>query len=221
MALAVLVVIIAYLIGSIPSGVTIARKLAHVDIRQYGSGNVGLANVWQSVSRWALIPVLVVDVGKGAVAVMAAQWLDFSLAYQMLCGLAAIAGHNWSVFLGFKGGRGVGASFGVLLVLAPREALVFFGIGLLGVIFRNVPLGVIIAFSLVPLSAWGLGEPLPVILGCLGILALIVAKRLLAGGYATVPSGERQAVAINRLLFDRDIRDRRAWIKRSPGEGRG
>ncbi|MBI2907011.1 MAG: glycerol-3-phosphate acyltransferase [Chloroflexi bacterium] len=210
----------AYLVGSVPTAYIAARLTRGIDIRRYGSGNVGSANVWESVSRWAFIPVAAVDVGKGTVAVAAAQWLNFGLAYEVMAGVAAVAGHNWSVFLGFKGGRGVGASLGILLVLAQRELAIVVAVGVLGLILGNIPLAVIIGFCIVPVSAWALGQPLPVVLGCLGILGLVAIKRLVANGLPAAPA-DWKAVALNRLLFDRDIRDREAWVQRSPGETPG
>ncbi|MFH1486892.1 MAG: glycerol-3-phosphate acyltransferase, partial [Chloroflexota bacterium] len=93
----------AYLLGSVPTAYVAGRLTKGIDIREYGSGNVGVANVWQALSRWAVIPVTVVDVGKGASAVVAAQLPGFGLAYNMVAGLTAVVGHNWQAFLGFSG----------------------------------------------------------------------------------------------------------------------
>lgn len=215
-----LLLIGAYLLGSVPTAYIAARLTKGIDIRLYGSGNVGGSNVWEMVSHWALIPVAVVDVGKGAVVVIAAQWLSFGLTYQVAAGLAALAGHNWSVYLGFKGGRGVSTSLGILLVLLQRELAIFAGVGLIGVILGNMPLATLIGIALMPISSWVLGEPLPLTLGCLGMFLLVAAKRLAANRDTPVPAGDWKGVALNRLLFDRDIRDRGAWIRRFPKEGK-
>lgn len=115
----------AYLVGSLPSS-HVAGRLAGVDLRREGSGNLGGTNVLRVIGPGAAIPVIVVDVTKGFVPVwffhlwdgVGAAWL--ALAY----GLAAIAGHVWSVFVDFRGGKGVATSGGVLLALAPFAVLV-------------------------------------------------------------------------------------------------
>jgi acyl phosphate:glycerol-3-phosphate acyltransferase len=130
------VVIIGYLLGSIPSGVLIARFFAKVDIRQYGSGKIGSTNVLRTVGKKAAALVLLLDLLKGALSVVFAGLIvgrdflvvggDFGLGLlvaQVLAALASIAGHNWSIFLGFKGGRGVATFFGGLIALCPVAAL--------------------------------------------------------------------------------------------------
>ena len=132
-----------YLIGSIPWGLILAKKMANVDVRQMGSGKIGTTNVLRSAGKKAAILSLVLDILKGAAAVVMAGFivdksyvmvgnLGFgSLVGQILAGLAAVAGHNWSIFLGFKGGSGVATFFGGWLALFPMVGL--FGGGLLGV----------------------------------------------------------------------------------------
>ena len=113
------VVIIGYLLGSIPSGLLIGKWLGKVDIRAFGSGKTGTTNVLRSVGKKGAVLALVMDLLKGALAVLAAGLL----VAQSLAALAAIAGHNWSIFLKFKGGRGVATFFGGLLALCPVAAL--------------------------------------------------------------------------------------------------
>jgi len=129
------VVIIGYLLGSIPFGVLVARRWAKVDVRQCGSGKIGVTNVLRTAGRKAAIVVAVLDVLKGALAVIFAGLIvsrgylvvgGFGLGMltaQVMAALAAIAGHNWSVFLRFKGGRGVATFFGGLVALYPPAAI--------------------------------------------------------------------------------------------------
>jgi glycerol-3-phosphate acyltransferase PlsY len=129
------VVIIGYLVGSIPFGVLVGKLLARVDIREYGSGKIGTTNVLRTVGKKAAALVLLLDLLKGALAVVFAGLIvgrnylvinDFGLGLlvaQCLAALAAMAGHNWSVFLKFKGGRGVATFFGGLAALCPVAAL--------------------------------------------------------------------------------------------------
>ncbi|MCX6011435.1 MAG: glycerol-3-phosphate 1-O-acyltransferase PlsY [Chloroflexi bacterium] len=133
----VAVVVIGYLLGSIPVGYLLGRRQAKVDVRTYGSGKTGAANVFRTAGRkWGLL-VAVLDICKGALAVVIAGFIvrgDYLLvgdsglwwlftSAQVLAALAAVTGHIWSVFLGFKGGRGVATFFGGLVALCPVAAL--------------------------------------------------------------------------------------------------
>jgi glycerol-3-phosphate acyltransferase PlsY len=130
------VIVIGYLLGSIPSGVIISRLFSKVDILQYGSGKIGSTNVLRTAGKKAAALVLLLDILKGALAVLFAGLIfgrsylviggDFGLGLlvaQVLAALASIAGHNWSIFLGFRGGRGVATFFGGLVALCPVAAL--------------------------------------------------------------------------------------------------
>ena len=130
------VIIIGYLLGSIPSGVLVGKLLTNVDVREYGSGKTGMTNVLRTAGKKAAALVFILDLLKGALAVIFAGLIvgrnylviggDFGLGLlvaQVLAALASIAGHNWSIFLGFKGGRGVLTFFGGLFALCPVAAL--------------------------------------------------------------------------------------------------
>jgi glycerol-3-phosphate acyltransferase PlsY len=131
----VAVVIIGYLLGSVPFGYLVARRQTKVDVRQYGSGKIGATNVLRIAGRKLAALVAIVDLLKGVLAVVFAGLIvgkgylvvgDFglgSLVAQVLAALAAIVGHNWSVFLRFRGGRGVATFFGGLIALCPPAAI--------------------------------------------------------------------------------------------------
>jgi glycerol-3-phosphate acyltransferase PlsY len=125
---ALLVLLLAYLFGSIPAGVLVARTYG-VDIRKVGSGNIGATNVLRALGWGPALVVAFFDVFKGGIAVLIARALG--LADWLLGGVAlmAVLGHTYSVFLGFKGGKGVATSFGTLLFLDPVLALWTFPIG--------------------------------------------------------------------------------------------
>jgi len=121
---AVYVIIIAYLFGSIPTAIIAGKLLKNIDIREHGSGNAGATNVFRVLGpKWGII-VLIIDILKGFVPVF---WLaalihpqaDTLIYYQILAAISAIAGHVWTIFAGFKGGKGVGTAAGVFLGLAP------------------------------------------------------------------------------------------------------
>jgi glycerol-3-phosphate acyltransferase PlsY len=210
----VLLTIGGYLLGSVPTSYIAGRLLRGIDIRDYGSGTVSGSNVWHSVARWAVVPVGIFDVLKGFTPVAIAWALGFSPLLVGIVGLAAIAGHNWPIFLNFSGGRGVATMMGVLVVLAPWELLVFIAVWLLCIaVLRNVPLGVIIGASAMPVASFSLGEPPELTLCLLALLLLLVIKRLTANRGALI--GDWRRVMLCRLLLDRDIPDREAWIHRT------
>ncbi len=217
-----LLIVAAYLLGSVPIAYIVARWVRGIDIRQYGSGNVGASNVVTVVSKWWSVPVILFDLGKGVVLVWVAQLLGLGVAQQVAVGLAAIIGHNWPVFLGFNGGRGWLTLVGVALFLAPGPTLILLVFAFLFAIFRQLALGAILAVAALPVFSWflaqpfGIEEPLPVTIGFLVIFLITVLRRLTAPQTPVTASVSRGQLIVNRLLFDRDIRDREAWIHQLP-----
>ncbi|MFH1003249.1 MAG: glycerol-3-phosphate acyltransferase [Chloroflexota bacterium] len=217
-----LMVLGAYLLGSAPVSYLAVRWSRGIDIRRYGSGNVGASNVLMTTSRWLTAVVTLFDIGKGAVMVWAAGWLGLGVAQQVTVGVAAIAGHNWPVFLGFNGGRGILTSLGVVTALVPWLGPVAVVMAFSPAPFHQLAPGVLVTLVSLPLFSWFLSQPLgvaerlPVTLGFLAVLLIAVFRRLSAPRTSltdTVGRGER---LLNRLLFDRDIRDREAWVRRAP-----
>ena len=150
------------------------------------------------------------------------QTLGLSVAQQIIIGLGAIVGHNWSIFLRFTGGRGVGTTLGVVLILPLINDMsniptqVFFGLGIfLLLIIRRSHLPALIAVTTLPISSWLAGEPIDTTLAFAAVFAVLVIGRLFAPRAPDVSVGKRERF-INRLLFDRDIRDRKAWMHRTP-----
>jgi glycerol-3-phosphate acyltransferase PlsY len=110
---------LSYLLGSIPFGLIVARLTKGVDIRYYGSGSTGMANVLRTAGGRAAGLVLALDMGKGILVILLVRLLTDSPVAEVVAALIAIAGHNWSVFIGFRGGRGVAIGGGALLMMAP------------------------------------------------------------------------------------------------------
>ena len=155
-----LVVVISYLLGSIPAG-DIAARLKGVDIRTVGSGNPGFTNVLRTLGAWVAAPVLVVDIAKGVVAVLFVAGILGSgsplgpTGIRLAAGLAAIAGHNWPVFARFKGGRGVATACGMFAAMSPLGTLAAVLLWLAIVLTtRYVSLGSIAASLFLPLAIW-------------------------------------------------------------------
>jgi glycerol-3-phosphate acyltransferase PlsY len=215
----------AYLLGSIPTAYIIARWTRGIDIRQYGSGNVGASNVSAVVSRWWTIPVTIFDLGKGMLVVYLAKLAGLEVYPQILVGMAAIAGHNWPIFLRFSGGRGILTTVGVIFVLAPWLTLAMLLIAFSFVPFHQLPVGTLLALALGPLGTWFLAQPfhidrsISLTMGFLAVFMLAIIRRLAVTRTElsiSIPTGE---LLVNRLLFDRDIKDRNKWTKRSPARG--
>ncbi len=211
----------AYLLGSVPAAYLAARWFRGIDVRHFGTGNVGASNLLRLTSKRIAIPVIIFDVGKGALMVWAAQLLGLDITQQVTVGLAAIIGHNWPVFLRFNGGRGIFTTLGIIFILVPRPWL-----GLIALIiayglapFHQLALGTIIAVASLPIFSWFLSQPLgvsdklPLALGFLVIFLVAVIRRLTAPRTIFTASVTRGQLLLNRLLFDRDIRDRETWIK--------
>lgn len=180
-------IILAYLLGSIPFGYLIGQIKGR-DIRRFGSGNIGTANALRVLGLPAAVAVFLGDVVKGLLGVMVGRWLGGGGVAAVLCGLAAICGHNWSVFLGFKGGKGVATSFGAALGIAPLLALLLVPVWVLAVAFtRYSSLGSLLAAALAPVGALLLRQGWHAVVFSLLAAALIIwrhkanIKRLLAG----------------------------------------
>ncbi len=135
----------AYLIGSISFGYVAARVVKGVDVRKFGSGSTGTTNVLRTAGIWAAVFTVLGDFLKGVLVAVAAWQLNLPQYAVVLVGLAVVAGHNWPVFLGFKGGRGVATGFGVSLGLTWQVSLILFvAWALIILVTRYVSLGSII-----------------------------------------------------------------------------
>ncbi len=116
--------VFGYLLGSLPFGVIFTRLLKGVDVREHGSGSTGMTNVLRTAGFRAAAPVLILDMLKAVAAILAARWLAGSPGLEVTAGLAAVVGHNWPVFAGFRGGKGVSAGWGGLFPLSPISGIV-------------------------------------------------------------------------------------------------
>jgi glycerol-3-phosphate acyltransferase PlsY len=162
--IAAVAAVVGYLLGSIPAAFIFGRLFKNIDIRKTGSGNMGAMNVIYSVGLLPGLIVGVIDMGKGALAVYLATWLCQPagppalalMMIQMLCGLAAIAGHNYPAFLGFhRGGRGGATAIGVLFYMIPLG--IFFYVLLLLIVLaitRYLTISYAVAFLAFPMVIW-------------------------------------------------------------------
>lgn len=167
--------LIAYLVGAFPTSYLMGR-LRGIDLRDHGSGNLGGTNAYRVMGAAAGVPVVFVDVLKGFVPACYFPMWDGTATRNLalVYGIAAIAGHVWSVFVRFKGGKGVATGAGVLVALAPTAALVafFVWVGLVA-LTRYVSVASIAAATLVPLAAWLTDESGTTVAFCAGVAAFV------------------------------------------------
>lgn len=172
---------VGYLLGCLPFGLIAGWVFKGVDVRKYGSGKTGMTNVMRTVGVPAALLVLALDMGKGIVAVAIARLIADAPGVEAAAGLAALIGHNWPVFIGFRGGRGTATGWGGLLMLSPVAGLVATLVGLPVVaITRYMSLGSILgassgAIALVVLAVTGAVPMEYVWYGAIGG-ALVVAR---------------------------------------------
>jgi glycerol-3-phosphate acyltransferase PlsY len=178
----------AYLVGALPVGFLVARVFGVGDIRRHGSGNIGATNVLRAAGWVPALLTLVGDVAKGYLAVAAAGALAGDTGARAAAVVAAIIGNCWSVFLGFRGGKGVATGLGALLNLVPGAVAPAIPVWVaVAVTTRYVSLGSILGAACVPLGALFLGYGAPAVLAALAGAAIIIARhhdnigRLLAG----------------------------------------
>ena len=211
----------SYLLGSIPTAYLIGRMVKGVDIRSYGSGNVGSANLYEHVGKRWVYPVAAVEVFvKGALPIVVAVYvldIDRSSAYLIGPGLLTLAGNNWSVFLKLQGGRGIAVTGGTLLALMPVLAVVCAAISVGGwKLTKSSGLWVLISLILLPLWAYLLHDNLNLVWFSFGLLGIVVLKRLSANWTPFPEEISRKKVLFNRLVRDRDVSDRTGWVRRIP-----
>ena len=143
---------ISYLLGSIPNGLILGKAIWGVDLRQHGSKNIGATNAWRTIGKAGGISIFALDFLKGAISAYLGLHLGGSELAGVLCGILAIAGHSWSVFLAFKGGKGVATGLGVIAALMPEVTLIVFAVWFAIVYFTGyVSLGSIVGAALVPI----------------------------------------------------------------------
>ena len=143
---------ISYLLGSIPNGLILGKAIWGVDLRQHGSKNIGATNAWRTIGKAGGISIFALDFLKGAVSDYLGLHLGGCELAGVLCGILAIAGHSWSVFLAFKGGKGVATGLGVIAALMPMVTLIVFAVWFAIVYFTGyVSLGSIVGAALVPI----------------------------------------------------------------------
>jgi glycerol-3-phosphate acyltransferase PlsY len=197
----VIAVVVAYALGCVQTGYYLVRAWTGQDLRRLGSGSTGARNVGRVLGRWGFILTLFVDVGKGALAVVAAGWLGASPAAVAACVVAVAAGHVWPVQLRFSGGRGVAVALGSLAAvdlrllgaLAAVTLLVYVATG------RFHAAG-LIGFAALPLAAWSLHLAVETLagVGCLSAVVLFAHRSHIIRGPGFAPRADGESGAWSR-----------------------
>jgi glycerol-3-phosphate acyltransferase PlsY len=177
MALWITLLVVAFLLGSVPSALIMARRYG-VDLRAVGSGNPGATNVYRAVGARAGLLVLLADIGKGAVAVALMRLCGAPPGWWMGAAAAAVLGHIVSPFMGLRGGKGVATGGGAVLALAPLVGLIVLAVfAVVLAVTRMVSAGSIVAALALPLAVWLIGESVPGLMPVGIAIALLVVFR--------------------------------------------
>ena len=183
--LGVIGIVLGYLLGSIPSAYILLRAARGVDIRATGTGNVGALNIYQQLGMAGGIGVLVADVSKGVIAVFLPLWMGAPDWASYGSAATVVIGHNWPIFLKFRGGKGAATLLGVGLALAPLLAAIAIAPVIVALVTtKNMVIGVMLGFLLFNILTFTTGEPLP-------LAAVLLALTLgVIGNYVTNSLGQ-------------------------------
>ncbi|MCK4352229.1 glycerol-3-phosphate acyltransferase [candidate division WOR-3 bacterium] len=200
-----LLIIIGYLIGSIPCGY-IAGKIKGVDVMKEGFKKIGASNIYRTMGPLPALLVFFGDFMKGIIPILIGKAMGFPESLASIAGIAAICGHNWPVWLGFKSeGRGTATSLGALYYLMPREALILFVVIVVGLtlIVKSTPVAFLIFFFLMPFGTRLFHEPLWMAWFAIGIFGLILFTRIISGMKEIKASESKKKTLLNLILFDK------------------
>jgi len=215
-----LLLLLGYLSGSVSYSYLLGRHRDAIDLRARGSGKLSASNVYNYYGVAGMIAVGILDVAKAALPVLLARRLGQPLLVCGLVGLAAMAGHNWSLFLGLRGGRGVATALGILLNLFSPGVIWMLGHLAAGRLVPPAAAAVgLVGFLTLPLFAAFRHQPEVVVLTCWGIALLTVLKRLEGSHKMLADPGPWWRVLLCRLVLDRDIANYDTWISDEPPAG--
>lgn len=210
-------ILLGYLCGSVSFAYLWGRVGRAIDLRDYGSRKLSGSNIYHFFGVMGMVLVGILDVSKAVLPVWLSIRLGCRSGITVLVGLAAMAGHNWSCFLGLRGGRGISMALGLLFCIFPWGALwilVWLAVGRL--VPREAAVPALLGLLGLPLFALLLHQPLATIWAGWGILLLTIAKRLEANGLALPADEPAWRVLWRRLLLDRDLADFDVWIAHEP-----
>lgn len=210
-----LALLVAYAWGSLSPTYFVARWRRGIDLRRYGSGNVGGMNLGVALgSTWAFT-IGALDWAKGLLPALGARLVGWDWTSIVLISLATVLGHNWSLYLGFKGGRGIAVTLGLLFAWDWHLALLFLAIIAGGWSANRGAPSCLIALALLAPLAWFIAAPLELVWGSVALLVVAIVKRVEANRLP-LPTDARakRLVLLRRVWLDRDIESDREWQER-------
>ncbi|MFA5169469.1 MAG: glycerol-3-phosphate acyltransferase [Candidatus Paceibacterota bacterium] len=200
---AILLLILAYLLGSIPFGYLITKYTTKKNLMEIGWKKNSGSNVFKNVGLWQGIFTFIFDVGKGFLAVYLARYFGFSELFQVFCGVLAVAGHNWSIFLGLKGGRGLAALIGALLVISPTVLIISLIPCLLFTIIWTASIGTLLSFLTGIIFSFSFkGYEMAGLLMLISLIPVLIKRLSPIKDLSNNP--EYRELMENRLIFDQD-----------------
>ena len=212
----------AYLVGSFPSAYLLTRLLRRVDIREVGTGSTGASNVSHSVGNVSGLVVLFFDsLIKGFLPTLLFVWLEIPIWALLLSSLSLVAGHNWSVFLRFKGGRGVATSIGVVLGVGMwwQMLIMAIGPGIIGrgLIYKDSAPWTIASLLMLIVLTLIYESQSYIIWLLIGLLTLMLLKRVMSNSGISRLRRDFFSVMFLRIIFDRDVMSKKNWISCDKG----
>jgi acyl phosphate:glycerol-3-phosphate acyltransferase len=222
----VLLLIVGYLLGSIPLSYLSGRSRG-VNLKKQGTQQVGAGNLWRTTSRILGLFVGIYDFLKGMLMIYLGDIWGLNPSLQLVIGIAVIIGHNWPVFLRFHGGRGIATMLGIIIILPSINTseistwplIIFFAVAVaVLLVAHRTPVPILAGLSCLPIASAIAGERFTLTLGYLALVLIIIIKRLTAQPNSLITKSNIGQVLLNRFLFDRDIKDRSAWVNRRPPE---
>ena len=195
-----------------------AKKFKGVDLRKIGTKSVGASNAAKFVGKKASILVGLFDFAvKGAIPLLFLRYLGYEEWIQLSAGLLIVCGHNWSPFLGFRGGRGILTALGIILGLGMWIEFVTMCVvaGMIGrgLIYKDSGFWCFISFGLLPLLCFAFQEQTHIIIFSVLLVIMLLSKRLMSNGNM-IREGSLKSTLLCRLVFDRDILSKTSWLKR-------
>jgi len=208
-----------YLIGAIPISYLLGRFWAKIDIRTYGSRNIGASNLAVHGGKSiGIIAGLMDCLIKGTFTVL---FLDVILGmdpyFLLIASMSLVAGHNWSVFIGLEGGRGIATAFGLLIGFQMWEEILVLTVilGIIGrlILYKDSGFWCFISFGLLPLLCFAFQEQTHIIVFSVLLGVMLISKRLMSNG-DIIRKGSVKSTLLCRLVFDRDILSKTSWLER-------
>jgi len=195
----ILILIVAYLLGSIPFGYIITKLSTKKDVFEVGWKKNSSSNVFKNVGKWQGILTFILDTSKGFLAVYIPYFLGYSLILQLSCGILAVIGHNWSCFSGFKGGRGLATLVGALLFLSPTVLFIALIPCIIFAIIWTASVGTLLSFLAAVIFSLSFKE-----YTLIGVFMLIAIIPVLIKRLSPFEELKSREIVENRLIFDQD-----------------